>query len=236
MNRVSEIDINVYRYWSFAIEMINLGKINYIRAIEDSHKWVDYETNKNKILPWITFGAIELLENIITSNEGGLDVFEYGSGNSTIFLASRVKNIVSIEHDKSYYDELYRRINNLPLNADEKINLRLIEAQEVDFLDGYVSSNDLFQKKSFKNYVTSINNYQDFDIVIIDGRSRVACCKEAWKKVKKDGWLILDDSEREEYKEGISFIIDQHAEVHEYFGACPGVAYMKQTTFFRKVI
>ena len=49
-----------------------------------------------------------------------------------------------------------------------------------------------------------------FDLVFVDGRQRVECLKTALKWVKKSGVVILHDSERPEYSEGIKLfdIID----------------------------
>ncbi|MBI5154300.1 hypothetical protein HZA57_03600, partial [Candidatus Poribacteria bacterium] len=40
-----------------------------------------------------------------------------------------------------------------------------------------------------------------FDLVIVDGRVRAACARLALPKVREGGWLLLDDSEREKYRD-----------------------------------
>ena len=52
--------------------------------------------------PWISFSAIELLKKITRPD---MRVFEYGSGGSTMFWISRVKELISVEHDLSWYHE-----------------------------------------------------------------------------------------------------------------------------------
>ena len=52
------------------------------------------DRNKN-YLPWFTYPAIEALSNWDLSDKR---VFEYGSGFSTLFWASRAKEVVSVEH------------------------------------------------------------------------------------------------------------------------------------------
>ena len=49
--------------------------------------------------PWITFPAIEFLERTLTRD---MRVFEYGAGGSTLFFATRVKEVVSIEHEGAW--------------------------------------------------------------------------------------------------------------------------------------
>ncbi len=48
-------------------------------------------------IPLVTFKSRLWLESYLKPD---MTVFEYGSGNSTIFLSSRVKRLVSVEHDK----------------------------------------------------------------------------------------------------------------------------------------
>jgi hypothetical protein len=48
------------------------------------------------------------------------------------------------------------------------------------------------------SYAAFIDRFPDhsFDLVIIDGRARAACIQHAIPKVKKGGYLLVDDSER----------------------------------------
>src|SRR5882757_1229120 len=54
-------------------------------------------------IPWICFSAIDRLKEIVRPD---MSVFEYGSGGSTLFWASRVKTVVSIEHDKGWFEKM----------------------------------------------------------------------------------------------------------------------------------
>ncbi len=63
-------------------------------------------------IPWFTISAIEFLKDRLTKE---LSVFEYGSGNSTIWLSGKIKNIVSVEHDEKWFENvkyLFRALNN----------------------------------------------------------------------------------------------------------------------------
>ncbi len=50
---------------------------------------------------------------------------------------------------------------------------------------------------------------ETFDIIIVDGRDRVNCCKQAVKAVSANGVIVLDDSEREVYREGVNFLVNK---------------------------
>ena len=47
---------------------------------------------------------------------------------------------------------------------------------------------------------------QQYDVVIIDGRDRVNCIKQSIKALSTEGVVLLDDSHREKYKEGIDYV------------------------------
>lgn len=53
--------------------------------------------------PWWTYSSIRFLEPRLGSS---FRVFEWGSGYSTRWLAARVKEIVAVEHDPDWYEEL----------------------------------------------------------------------------------------------------------------------------------
>lgn len=227
MNDINEIDFERFRYWSFAIDEVRANKISGLQAIKECEKWVDFEIKKDKILPWFSFGAIGLLENILKNAGKDFFVFEYGSGSSTRYIENFDVQLVSVEHDSNFYSQLVNKLKK------EKTNYKLIVPELNIQNELYKSSTN--EKLTFEKYVKSVNDYEKIDMVIVDGRARVACCYEAWNRIKVDGWLILDDSERLEYIKAINFILMDKPEVYRYYGSCPGVSYMKETIFFRKI-
>ena len=50
--------------------------------------------------PWITFRAIDWLDAFLKPD---MDVFEYGAGGSTLYLAKRARRVVSVEHDEGFH-------------------------------------------------------------------------------------------------------------------------------------
>ena len=120
----------------------------------------------NEFIPWYTYPAIEYIKQLDFTEKS---IFEFGSGNSTIFWAKRCKKAVSIEDNKEWYDKM---TPELPANVEYK----------------------LVPDKA--NYVNSINQFSDnFDIIIIDGNHRYECTVEALKKLNDDGIVILDNSD-----------------------------------------
>lgn len=164
--------------------------------------------NKQNLLledrPWLTFKAIKWL-NLYLKRE--MKVFEYGSGGSTIFLAKRVRSLISVEHDESWHrlvNDLLKRMKYSNVNYILLKPKRVLGIEkDVSDPDTYISGfKEEYKDLDFSEYVKIIENYSDnsFDLILIDGRSRPSCIKHATKKLKQNGVIILDNAERERYK------------------------------------
>lgn len=126
----------------------------------------------------ITMLPNELLERFIV---GGANVFEWGSGESTLWMAQRCNSVISIEHNSGYYSILRLR---MPSNVDYK----LIEPNEPfeHPQDGTYGQ--------LKDYVDSIRAFPNrFDVVVIDGRARVACAQAAAESQRDDCIFLMHD-------------------------------------------
>ncbi len=155
----------------------------------------------NPKTPRLAPGANAALSRFLTKES---QVLEWGSGLSTVWLAERCGNIVSIEHDPEWYQRVIQLLDEAGLT-----NARVI-LQEPDKAAG-----DSFDwqswrgiklvgtpaKPKFVNYFHAAEDLADdsFDLVILDGRGRTACFPHAMTKVKPGGWLLLDDSARPGY-------------------------------------
>ena len=137
-------------------------------------------------LPWLTYSFIDFITERLSKE---YNVFEFGSGNSTLFFAERVKQVSSVEHSGEWYNKLTGKI---PGNS--KLILSKSDNSE-DYIAGLKQSN------------------KKFDLIIIDGIHRVDCCLSASNYLTDKGVIILDDSEIEQYKEGIAYLINEG--VHE---------------------
>lgn len=116
-------------------------------------------------LPWLTYPAIEYLRQLDFSDKR---VFEYGSGASTLFWSGVARQIDSVEHVPDFYREVARQA---PANC--QIVLR-------EWPDEYVSQ---------------IAAGAPYDVIVIDGHSRVRCAEVAPQYLKPGGLIILDNSD-----------------------------------------
>lgn len=186
--------------------------------------------------PWITFEAKEWLESFLNHN---MTVFEWGSGGSTIFIAKRVKKLISVEHYRDYYQLVAQSLkkNNIS-NCEYLLKEPEPTARQSNFMDskGYASGLPEYKNMSFENYVKSIESFPDenFDLVFIDGRARPSCIFHALSKVHPGGFLMLDNSEREEYQMAKDLLVDWVQK--DFFGPGPYNTTFWQTTVWKKQV
>jgi hypothetical protein len=181
-------------------------------------------------IPWLTYGAIGWLNKYLRPD---MKVFEYGSGGSTIYIARRVKELVSVEHSSEWFGRVSRVIQQRRISNSTII---LAEPDERgDRLDEKYSSTTFpeYRGYSFEKYVRTVNSYPDnyFDLIIVDGRSRTACVMESAAKIKNGGYLLLDNSEREQYEE--AFVFMQRYSRKDFFGFGPLLKTVWNTTIWK---
>jgi hypothetical protein len=116
-------------------------------------------------VPWYSFPAIDYLATVDFSTK---KVFEYGSGNSSIWWSQRCKELTAVEHDRKFFDWM---------NSRGKLNARYI-CDEV-----------------MRHYVERLTSPQD--VIIIDGADREECARRALQYLAPGGMIILDNSEIE---------------------------------------
>jgi len=164
------------------------------------------DKNGNTI-PWFTYSFIDFIENRLNSS---LTVFEFGSGSSTIYFSKKVADIWSVEHNKEWYDIVARSKNK---------NTRII----------------LTDSDSESDYLAPLNNFSDkASIIIVDGLHRNSCLRHSINKITNDGVIILDDSERNDYRSGIEYLESSGFKRLDFWGIAPTILFKKCTTLFYK--
>jgi hypothetical protein len=119
--------------------------------------------------PWYTYPALDYLKQLDFSEK---TVFEYGCGHSTLFWAARAARVVSVEHDRGWYERLDSKV---PGNCTPV----------------YEAESDA--------YAATIDRYDPFDVVVVDGlvtgRTRLKCARAALARLRPGGMIILDNSD-----------------------------------------
>jgi hypothetical protein len=154
-------------------------------------------------IPWLTFGAIHFLKKNINDE---MNVFEYGSGGSTLFWAKNTKSVVSVEHNREWFEIMEKQLSKLKISNLEYLFREpqpdaSFAKKQFQNPDDYISSDELAVGKNFEAYVKSIDAFPDdqFDLIVVDGRARPSCIKHSIKKLKVGGFLVVDNADREYY-------------------------------------
>lgn len=121
-------------------------------------------------------------------------VLEYGSGESTLEISNRVSEVVSIEHDHTWYKKLLEK---------KPDNVTLLFKQPSM---GYIEGLNDGTYDQFKHYITAPLEYAPFDIILIDGRARVECAKLCKELGHEETNVFIHDFHREEYKEANKYL------------------------------
>ncbi len=161
----------------------------------------------NPPCPWLSPTSVRFLRKYLTKEMVGC---EFGSGISTLFIAPKVKHLISIEHNQDWYFSISNKLKTLGIsNVDYRFIER--ESKNQDKINDELFAQFNFQSRTdYNDYSRSIDNLKDesLDFIIIDGRARPECLFYSLCKLKQNAVIILDNSERNRYK--IIFEILKH--------------------------
>lgn len=148
-----------------------------------------YKVSPTKLEPLFSKNDKELFYRYLSK---ATTYFEFGSGGST-YQASIRTNIVkiySVESDMVWHTKLKNIINN------DSINFIYNEMDTKPDSLGYPGPNS--KKEDWINYSSHMSFLGDeelkvVDLVLIDGRFRVACCLKCFDLVNSDCFIAFDD-------------------------------------------
>jgi len=150
--------------------------------------------------PWFKPETLKYVSSLLKSD---WIIFETGCGSSTIWFSSRVKKVISFEHSREWYIKLKEIIEN---NRIKNIDLQL---------------NPDYPEKGISGFKEN-----EFDFVSIDGRGRVKSVEMVIPYLKSEGYLLLDDSQRERYQPAVILLNEWENAIIDKNG--------KQATIWRK--
>ena len=155
-------------------------------------------------IPWITYPALEFLSQFDYSQ---CAVFEYGSGNSTLFWAREAKEVVSVESDPDWFKYLERE-------KPENVSLHYRDRLE-DFISLILDYN------------------RKFDVIVIDSiKYRYDSVEHAVKKIDTGGVIIFDNSDW--YPNACRLLRTEGFDQFDFHGFGPINGYTWTTSLFTK--
>ena len=134
-------------------------------------------------------------------------IFEWGSGNSTIFFAKYCKNIYSVEHDVHWLNLVSemcfeRDLSNVGLIFQPR------KGPHISFTNGYSKLIDDQRSENFENYIKAIDKIKDpetFDFFILDGRARVECAEYCLRRCNENTIVFMQEFYRERYYQALEW-------------------------------
>lgn len=137
--------------------------------------------------PWIPAAARRWLESTLTGKEAGI---EWGAGRSTLWLASRLSHLVSVEESPEWHERVR---SGLAASKVRNVSLVLAPAKDDDS-----KSTDTDARERRLRYITANGSVRDgtIDFALVDGCLRSDCCLRAVSLLEPGGILALDDSQR----------------------------------------
>lgn len=156
-------------------------------------------------IPWYTYPFIHFIDGRLKNY---FHVFEYGSGYSTLYFSKIVKSVTSVEHDISWFNHLRSLV---PHNV-------LLEYRHLDYNGRYCRTIENFDKK--------------YHVISIDGRDRVNCIIRSLPFLLKSGVLILDNSERLSYSDGVKHLYEAGFRSITFQGLSPIKSEITTTAIF----
>ena len=170
--------------------------------------WSGRPVDRNgKPLPWITYPAIDFLSQFDFS---GHRVFEWGSGNSTLWWAQRCRSIESVESNPGWVLSLRKLLPSsahlieVPLNVNAE-------------LGAFIQS-----------------DHDSYDVIVIDnnGPFRPACAEAALKKLADGGIVLIDNSDQ--CLRSCDILRRAGLTQIDFTGFVPGAGYAQSTSLFFK--
>jgi predicted O-methyltransferase YrrM len=172
-------------------------------------------SHKQPESPWLAPSAVAFLDETIQPT---WNVFEFGSGASTAWFAQRVNMIESVENDAEWHHQVEER-----LQREGVCNCKLTWFES---------------SEAFPEYLETLPD-ASLDLAIVDGHEawpghRLECLKVARTKVKPGGLMVLDDSDRPEYRTADDLLPGWTA--HRFVGVKPFPLATIETSIFVRPI
>ena len=109
-----------------------------------------------------------------------MGVLEFGCGASTVWMSKRVAWITAVDNSQAWTIETEKKIQ----------------------YPNYI----MCRKRPYNNIF--VNATLKVDFILVDGRDRVECFRSEYHTLKPGGVIMLDNSERPEYKECFDMVKD----------------------------
>jgi hypothetical protein len=191
-----------------------------------------------KPMPWLPFVAMNWLRTYLRPD---MNVFEYGSGASTIFISHLAGHVCTVEHDTAWHTLVSKALlQHHVSNCLYQLHEPRFDDEKTEVLSDRTLIADPSERENpgvnFQSYIAAIDGHPDqtFDLVLVDGRARRACMERALPKVKKGAFLMLDNSNDPRLVDCLELM--QPYQRYDLHGIAPGWPPARWTTSVWKIV
>ena len=119
---------------------------------------------KGEIMPMYTYPCYEYINSM---DWEGADIFEYGTGFSSLWWKNHKANVHGVEHNLGWYNKIKGK-----------------------------AVGDIVLENNVKRYPNVVSSFgKRFDVIVIDGLVRYECVKPAVASLNSGGIIIFDNSD-----------------------------------------
>ncbi len=133
-------------------------------------RWVLWQ-HRHPDAPWLVPEAVRFLDQWLRPTDV---LVEFGSGRSTLWFARRAGRIISVDHDRRWYERVRGRIGS-------------VGASNVD---------SFLADPAAETYIAAAETALDgpADVILVDGACRDACAVWALDRLRPGGLIIVDNA------------------------------------------
>ena len=135
-------------------------------------------------LPWIAWPCIDFMSDYVKPSHR---IFEWGGGGSTLFFLKKGCRVTTVESSRQWVEELEQQIHALGPEARSRWDLRFV---------AIVDNND----PAVPEYIDQVATGAPWDLVMVDGWSRLKCLLEGMHHVTPGGVLVLDNANQKQFE------------------------------------
>lgn len=140
-----------------------------------------------RLTPWLPESMVQEIDKRLLAIPNAR-ILEFGMGISTLYYVNKpgIRKLYSVEHDPNWFSQI----------------MELVPSDRVKLCATLYS---LPYAQTVCNVIR--NTREGFDMILIDGRNRAGCMRVAPDLLKPGGFIVLDNSEREEYQPAIQRLL-----------------------------
>jgi hypothetical protein len=194
------------------------GHLRTLFAIHDLDDMIRLDT------PWWTYRAIGVVEAHLRALDGKARVFEYGSGASSLWLSDRSGELHTVEHHAGWATIMRDAVERTGHGGSITLHEVPAVAMEHPVTRSGRRGEDAVDYTDYANAIQLPGGL--FDLVVVDGRARVACLHAALAHLAPGALVVFDDAQRPRYRAGIRAAgLPRRA----MWGMVPSLPYPRQT-------